>query len=155
MSDPKITIENICQACAKGPCDEPCKIWYDCLAGKEIGVAELLKIRKRKRRTTSMEEQDVVLKINDHEHEIGSLKHRVKNLEEKQSEISSLTNSVNELAINMRYMLEEQKDQGNRLRKLESEPADNAKYYKRTIITSIITAVAGAIIGAVLALVIV
>ena len=101
-----------------------------------------------------MEEQDVVLKINDHEHEIGSLKHRVKSLEEKQSEISTLTNSVNELAINMRYMLEEQKEQGNRLRKLESEPVDNAKYYKRTIITSIITAVAGAIIGAVLALVI-
>ena len=51
-------------------------------------------------------------------------------------------------------MLEEQKEQGNRLRKLESEPVDSAKYYKRTIITSIITAVAGAIIGAVLALVI-
>lgn len=99
-----------------------------------------------------MEEIDIELKINDHEHEIGSLKHRVKSIEEKQSEISTLTNSVNELAINMRYMLEEQKEQGNRLRALETEPSDNAKYYRRTIITSVITAVVGAAIGALIAL---
>lgn len=152
MSDQKITVENICQACGKGPCNEPCKLWYDCLGGKEIDVAELPRKRKCKRRTCVMEEIDIELKINDHEHEIGSLKHRVKSIEEKQSEISTLTNSVNELAINMRYMLEEQKEQGNRLRALETEPSDNAKYYRRTIIASVITAVVGAAIGALIAL---
>lgn len=78
-----------------------------------------------------MTDNQVELKLNDHDHEIKSLKHRVKDVEDKQSEIGALTASVNELAINMRYMVEEQKKQGQRLNKLESEPIDNARYYKR------------------------
>lgn len=27
----EVTIENICEACGKGPCDEPCNDWYDLL----------------------------------------------------------------------------------------------------------------------------
>lgn len=98
--------------------------------------------------------EEIKLKINDHDHEIGSLKHRVKQVEEKQSEIGALTSSVNELAINMRYMVEEQKKQGKRLDQLEKEPLENAKYIKRTIITSIITSVVGAVIGALITLII-
>lgn len=49
MSNQKITVENICQACGKGPCNEPCKLWYDCLGGKEIDVAELPRKRKCKK----------------------------------------------------------------------------------------------------------
>lgn len=101
-----------------------------------------------------MTNEEQILKLNDHDHEIKSLKHRVDEIEEKQSEIGSLAQSVNELAINMRYMVEEQKKQGERLRKLETEPLDNAKYYKRTIITAIITAFIGAILGAIISLVI-
>lgn len=101
-----------------------------------------------------MTETQIELKLNDHEHEIKSLKHRVKDVEDKQAEISALTSSVNELAINMRYMVEEQKKQGERLTKLESEPLDNAKYYKRTIVSCVITTVLGAILGAILALII-
>lgn len=100
------------------------------------------------------QDEEVRLKLNDHDHEIKSLKHRVSDIESKQSEIGSLAQSVNELAINMRYMVEEQKKQGERLRKLEAEPLDNAKYYKRTIITAIITAFIGAILGAIISLVI-
>lgn len=100
-----------------------------------------------------MNEQEIALKINDHEHEIKSLKHRVDEVEENQSEISSLTQSVNELAINMRYMMEEQKAQGERLRKIEAEPLDDAKHYKRLAIGCIITTVIGGIIGALLALI--
>lgn len=37
-----ITIENICQACEKGPCEEPCAVWYDCLDGKEIKAEDLV-----------------------------------------------------------------------------------------------------------------
>lgn len=99
-----------------------------------------------------MTEQEVVLELNDHTHEIKSLKHRVDEVEKKQETIGSLAQSVNELAINMKYMVEEQKEQGQRLRRLESEPADSAKYYKRLIIGSICTTVLGAIIGALIAL---
>lgn len=104
------------------------------------------------RRTRKMTEQEVVLELNDHTHEIKSLKHRVDEVEKKQETIGSLAQSVNELAINMKYMVEEQKEQGQRLRRLESEPADSAKYYKRLIIGSICTTILGAIIGALIAL---
>ena len=99
-----------------------------------------------------MNEQQIALKLNDHDHEIKSLKHRVEEVEQKQSEIGELTQSVNKLAINMGYMLDEQKEQGERMKKLETEPADNAKYYKRTIISCVITTVLGGILGALIAL---
>lgn len=99
-----------------------------------------------------MNEQQIALKLNDHDHEIKSLKHRVEEVEQKQSEIGELTQSVNKLAINMGYMFDEQKEQGERLKKLETEPADNAKYYKRTIISCVITTVIGGILGALIAL---
>lgn len=99
-----------------------------------------------------MNDQQIALKLNDHDHEIKSLKHRVEEVEQKQSEIGELTQSVNKLAINMGYMLDEQKEQGERLKKLEAEPADNAKYYKRTIISCVITTVIGGILGALIAL---
>lgn len=99
-----------------------------------------------------MDEKKLLLKLNDHDHEIKSLKHRVEEVEQKQSEISELAQSVNKLAINMGYMLDEQKEQGERLKNLEAEPANNAKYYKRTIITAIITTIVGAVVGALIAL---
>ncbi len=99
-----------------------------------------------------MNDRQIALKLNDHDHEIKSLKHRVEEVEQKQSEIGELTQSVNKLAINMGYMLDEQKEQGERLKKLETEPADNAKYYKRTIISCVITTVLGGILGALIAL---
>lgn len=101
-----------------------------------------------------MTDNQVELKLNDHEHEIKSIKHRVTDIEKKQGEIETLALSVNKLAINMEHMLNEQKEQGRRLQRLESEPAETAKYYRRTIVTAIITTFAGAIIGAVLALII-
>ena len=43
MSDAcKITIENICSACGKGSCDEPCELWYRCLEGEVIKMEDLL-----------------------------------------------------------------------------------------------------------------
>lgn len=96
-------------------------------------------------------DEEVKLKLNDHDHEIKSLKHRVSDIESKQSEIGKLAQSVNELAINMRYMVEEQKKQGERLRKLETEPLDNAKHFWRTFITAIITTLVGGGIGALIA----
>lgn len=99
------------------------------------------------------EQQKIALKLNDHDHEIKSLKHRVDDVEKKQSAIGELATSVNTLAINMQHMLEEQKAQGKRLQRLESEPLDNAKYVKRTVISCIITSVVGAVIGALIALI--
>lgn len=43
---PKLTVENICDACELKPvdgCDEPCDIWYRCLQGEQISWEEILK----------------------------------------------------------------------------------------------------------------
>lgn len=37
----KITIENICQVCEKGPCDKPCETWYKLFEGNDITLTEL------------------------------------------------------------------------------------------------------------------
>lgn len=38
----EITLENICQACGKKGCKEPCKKWYDLFEGKlvDFGLVE-------------------------------------------------------------------------------------------------------------------
>ena len=100
-----------------------------------------------------MIEEQMILKLNDHDHEIASLKHRVTNIETKQTEIGQLTLSVNELATNMKYMVEEQKNQGDRLERLEKEPLETSKFVRRTLISSVISTVVGAILGAILVLI--
>ena len=41
-----------------------------------------------------MDETNIELKLNDHDHEIGSLKHRMKAVEENQKALNSLATSV-------------------------------------------------------------
>jgi len=101
-----------------------------------------------------MQEQDVVLKLNDHDHEIGSLKYRVKACEDNQKVQTGLIRTVDKLADNMLNMLDEQKQQGERLARLERVPSEDYKYYKRVIVGCLLTGVVGAIFGAILALVI-
>ena len=100
-----------------------------------------------------MNEQEVAIKLNDHNHEIASLKHRVKGCEENQKALAELIRSVDKLANSMENMVNEQKEQGERLERLENAPADDFKYYKRLIAGCVITGIIGAILGAVLALI--
>lgn len=97
-----------------------------------------------------MTNEEIAVELESHHHEIKSLEHRMDAAEKKQEIIATLTASVNELAINMKYMVEEQKEQGKRLKKLENEPIESAKYWKRLVIGSVITTVVGIVIGAVM-----
>lgn len=99
-------------------------------------------------------EQEVALKINDHDHEIKSLKHRVGECEEQQKIMNALVNSVNELALNMKHMFDEQKAQGARLTTLEQVPANDYRHYRLVIGGCLITGIVGAVLGAIIALVI-
>lgn len=100
-------------------------------------------------------------KLTQHLAEAKALKRRVEKVEKELDITKNLVISVNELAINMKYMCEELTKQGERLdrqseriEKLEKEPLDEAKYYKRQIIGCIITGVVGAVIGAIIGLII-
>lgn len=57
----------------------------------------------------------------------------------------SIAMSVQKLAINMEHMIEEQKNQGSRLDKIESQPAEAWSSMKKTIINTVIGIVVGAI----------
>ena len=89
-----------------------------------------------------MTNEDIAIELTKHTEEIGSLKHRVSELEDLTDTIHKLALSVNELAVNMKNMIREQENQGQRIATLEQKPA---KRYD-TIVTVIITALVSGII---------
>lgn len=92
--------------------------------------------------------EEIAIRFTDHENEIKSLKHRMDEREEKDKTLTELTISVKSLATNMEYMAKEQQKQGERLERLEHEPTEEYKHYKRLIIGCIITTIIGAVVGA-------
>lgn len=98
-----------------------------------------------------MTDEAIAVRLENHEQEIKSLKHRMDEREEKDKTLSELTTSVRTLAVNMEYMAKEQQKQGERLERLEHEPTDEYKHYKRLIIGCIITTVIGTVLCAILA----
>lgn len=72
---------------------------------------------------------------------------RIGELEEQQKQMTSLTVSVEKLAVNMESMLRELSAQGNRLKELENRDGE----MWRKVVGCVITTLAGAIIGFVIA----
>ena len=97
-----------------------------------------------------MTNEEIAVKFENHEQEIKSLKHRMENCEEEQGVLHKLVNAVDVLAVNMKHMADEQKKQGEHIEKLENEPKEDFKHYKRLIIGCVVTTVVGAVLGAVL-----
>ena len=100
-----------------------------------------------------MEEQDIAVKLAEHGKEIGSLKHRVDDLEEQTQVIQELALSVKELAINMQSMIKEQeryrKTQErifSRIEVLENEPAKHWNTLTTVIITALVSGLVGYIV---------
>lgn len=73
---------------------------------------------------------------------------RIEEAETNIKSLTELTSAVKELAINMKGVERELAKQGERLEKIEQEPADTWKTVKRTIITVVITALVTAGIAA-------
>ena len=71
--------------------------------------------------------------------------------EEQQATLNKLASSVDVLAVNMKHMADEQKSQREHIERLEKEPAEEFKHYKRLIIGCVITTIIGAVVGAILA----
>ena len=101
-----------------------------------------------------MTQEDVAVKLQDHDNRIKSLQKRMNEAEEKDKALTELTTSVKTLAVNMEYMAKEQTKQGERLEQLEREPLEESKNNKRAVINCIISSVGGALITAILALII-
>lgn len=92
-----------------------------------------------------MEQEEIVVALTEHKKEIGSLKHRVNELEEGAKAIQDIVISINKIAVNVETLTEEMKKQGERLDKIEQEPANNWNTVKMATITTIIGIIIGAI----------
>lgn len=92
-----------------------------------------------------MTETEVAVKLENHDQQIKSLKHRMDEQEEQSKTIQELVLSVKELALNMQTMIEVQGKQGDRLAKLEAEPAERWSSMKKTVFNTIVGAMAGAV----------
>lgn len=90
-----------------------------------------------------MTNEEVAVRLENHEQEIKSLKHRMREQEEQGKIIQELVLSVQKLGINMEAMIREQTKQGEKLDKMESEPANNWNTAKRTVLTAVISTIAG------------
>lgn len=97
-----------------------------------------------------MTEKEVAVKLAEHGKEIGSLKHRMGDVEKEMNMIQELTLSIRELAINMKNMLEEQRKQGRRIEVLEAKPAEHWNAVTKAIVTTVVGALVGAAITMIL-----
>lgn len=69
--------------------------------------------------------------------------HRISNLEKAMEQVQNITSAIERLATNMEHMAVEQKDQGDRLKTLESRDGD----MWRKIVSYTITAIISIVIG--------
>ena len=92
-----------------------------------------------------MTDEEVAVKLENHEQEIKSMKHRMESVEEQRKELQEMTLSIKELTINVRQMVTVQENQGARLATIEAEPAKAWSNTKRTIFNAILSATGAAL----------
>lgn len=97
-----------------------------------------------------MNETEVAVRLENHEQEIKSLKHRMNEQEEQGKAIQELALSVQKLALNMESMFKEMETQGKRLDSLEEEPAQKWETVKKTFLTAIVSTIAGGLAVAII-----
>ena len=96
----------------------------------------------------SRREHDEYVKRMEDEHK--RMNHRLINLEKIVNQIQEMNTNISELATNMKYILEEQREQGKRLDKIEDEPKSNWNTIKKGVFNAIGAAIGGGIIAALL-----
>ena len=103
--------------------------------------------------------QTMAITIAQLEKDVQGLNQRLERNEKRVEQMTQINESLIKLTATMDYMAKEQKRQGDQLTaqgekidKIEKEPGENAKYYKRTAVTCIITGLVSAALGALIAL---
>ena len=90
------------------------------------------------------DEKSVAVKIAEHGKEIGSLKHRMGDVEQEVKVITNLAMSVERLAMSVETLAKEQSKHGEKIAHLEAEPAKKWNNMMKTIFNTIVGAIAGA-----------
>ena len=90
-----------------------------------------------------MTNEEIAIKLEGHEHEIGSLKHRMEDVEKRQDDLEMLASSVSTLAAREERVESDVKEIKHDVKELNAKPAE--RWDK--LISTIIGAVAGAVIA--------
>lgn len=101
-----------------------------------------------------MLEEEVAVKLAEHEHDIAECKRRIEKVESTSENINKLALSVERLAVSVAVIaksqeeeLKEQKKICKRIDTIEKQPLVAARNFKNEVIRAIVVAVAGGIVG--------
>ena len=97
-----------------------------------------------------MTEEAITIQLTAHEHELGSLRHRMKHVESQVEAINKLSASVENLALCVQEMLRAQKEHAARIMRLECRPAEDARSIRRELLKAIVSTTVGALLGVLL-----
>lgn len=97
-----------------------------------------------------MSEKEIAVTLEGHEHEIGSLKHRMIAVEKSTKAIHDLAISMERIAFNVENILHEIGRHNDRIESLERKPAETSRMVKQGIINTIIGGVLGVFITKIL-----
>lgn len=107
-----------------------------------------------------MLEEEVAVKLAEHEHDIAECKRRIEKVESTSENINKLALSVERLAVSVAVIaksqeeeLKEQKKICKRIDTIEKQPLVAARNLKNEVIRSIAAAVAGGVVGYLISLV--
>ena len=90
-----------------------------------------------------MTNEEIAVRLDGHEHEIGSLKHRVDDVEKDQKALNELTASVRELAVDQGNMKEDIREIKTDVKGLTSIPGKRWN----SLVDKLLAAAAGAVIA--------
>ena len=93
----------------------------------------------------SRREHDEYVKRMEDEHK--RMNHRLINLEKIVNQIQEMNTNISELATNMKYILEEQREQGKRLDKIEDEPKSVWSNIRKGLFSAIGAAIGAALVA--------
>lgn len=97
-----------------------------------------------------MDEKEIAVILEGHDHEIGSLKHRMHAVEQETKTINNIAMSIQRIAINVENILVEMGRHNDRIESLEKKPAETSRMVKQGIINTIIGGALGAFITKIL-----
>lgn len=94
-----------------------------------------------------MNPEAIAVKLEDHEHEIGSLKHRMKAVEESNQVLNRLATAVEIMATKQEIMSKSVDKLTNKVETLEAEPAKKWRFVVEKSIYFIVGAVIAFMLG--------
>ena len=90
-----------------------------------------------------MTNEEIAVRLDGHEHEIGSLKHRMDDVEKDQKALNELTASVRELAVDQGNMKEDIREIKTDVKGLTASPGKRWN----SLVDKLLVAVAGAVLA--------